>query len=175
MSQRDSICASEEKLVVAGYPQYYVSSDGLVWKKKGAAFAKMASHVGNHGYLAVGLRCNGKRKLLLVHRLVAAAFVGPCPTGTEVNHKDGNRLNNSAGNLEYISRSENIRHAQRVNGSYAPGHRRGQWRRLKPDVIAFVRATPRTGGAIPALAAKFGVSHETIRRIYDRRTYSSVS
>lgn len=48
-----------------------------------------------------------------VHSLVAAAFIGPCPQGQEVRHKDGTRTNNTADNLEYGTRTDNLRDAIR--------------------------------------------------------------
>ena len=63
------------------------------------------------GYLHVSI--NGRRKD--VHRLVAECFV-PKPAGEdlEVNHKDGDKLNNHASNLEWVSHLENVRHAYRT-------------------------------------------------------------
>lgn len=49
-----------------------------------------------------------------VHQLVAWAFNSPQPVGTVVNHIDGNKLNNTPGNLEYITNSENVKHAYRT-------------------------------------------------------------
>ena len=51
-------------------------------------------------------------RLRLVHRMVAATFLGqPVPPKMQVNHKDGNRANNRLVNLEYVSPSENMLHA----------------------------------------------------------------
>jgi len=63
------------------------------------------------GYLRVNI--NGRQRD--VHRLVAECFV-PKPPGEklEVNHKDGNKLNNSASNLEWVSHLDNVRHAYRT-------------------------------------------------------------
>lgn len=66
----------------------------------------------NSGYLIVWLSQDGKTKPFTIHRLVAAAFVEG--SGNDVNHKDGNKLNNWAENLEWVTRSENITHAYRV-------------------------------------------------------------
>jgi hypothetical protein len=48
---------------------------------------------------------------MFVHRIVAAAFIGPCPDGLEINHKNGIKLDNRAENLEYTTRSANMKHA----------------------------------------------------------------
>lgn len=66
------------------------------------------------GYLAVQLWRHGKLHRPLLHRVVAAAFLGPCPDGKEVNHVDGVKANNRASNLEYVDRSENMLHAYRT-------------------------------------------------------------
>ena len=47
----------------------------------------------------------------VISRLVAHAFIGPCPYGYEVNHKKGVKANNKSWNLEYVTHSENIKHA----------------------------------------------------------------
>lgn len=58
----------------------------------------------------VSLWKDGKHKDFLVARLVALTFLGEPPKGFTVNHKDGNRLNNSIDNLEWLSLGDNIRH-----------------------------------------------------------------
>ena len=65
------------------------------------------------GYLHIGLYKNGKEIKFQVHRLVAYCFI-PNPQNLEtVNHKDYNRANNSVDNLEWISREDNAREAQK--------------------------------------------------------------
>lgn len=72
--------------------------------------------VNSNGYLSTQLCVGGVPKNVRVHRLVAEAFLEPIDGKTEVNHKDGNKLNNSVENLEYVTRSENMKHARRVLG-----------------------------------------------------------
>ena len=60
------------------------------------------------GYLLVNLCKNGKVKSFLVHRLVAEAFIDNTDNLPQVNHKDENKLNNNAENLEWCSSSYNI-------------------------------------------------------------------
>lgn len=64
------------------------------------------------GYLEIGLYDESKKqRWRLVHRLVMLTFEGICPTGYEVNHKDGVKSNPHYDNLEYITHSQNSIHA----------------------------------------------------------------
>lgn len=67
-----------------------------------------------NGYRYVQLNLNGKEKDFHVHRLVAKHFVPGYFDGAHVNHKDGNKANNTADNLEWCTRSENQRHMYHV-------------------------------------------------------------
>lgn len=57
------------------------------------------------------METNGKMRHINAHRIVASLFLKPKAGKTDVNHKDGNRQNNHVDNLEWVSRSENIRHS----------------------------------------------------------------
>ena len=63
------------------------------------------------GYKIVGLTRNGRRQNYYVHKLVADAFVPNPSEKTEINHKDFNKANNSAENLEWVTHLENIRYS----------------------------------------------------------------
>lgn len=66
------------------------------------------------GYIHVSLHINGKSYYPTVHRLVAKSFI-PNPKGLkEVNHIDGKKDNNTVRNLEWVSPSENMKHAYRT-------------------------------------------------------------
>ena len=71
----------------------------------------IAAQVQNSGYLLVHLHQGNDRRAVTVHRLVAQAFIANPAGLPEVNHKDGNKLNCAAGNLEWVSRQDNKRHA----------------------------------------------------------------
>lgn len=63
-------------------------------------------------YLAVTLAKDGVNTKIRVHKLVANAFIGPSPSPIhQINHKDGNKHNNCVENLEWVTPSENQRHA----------------------------------------------------------------
>lgn len=66
------------------------------------------------GYAGVSLSKDGRQRSVLLHQVVARAFLGPVPRGKEVNHKDGDKMNGSVENLEYVTRSEQQFHRYRV-------------------------------------------------------------
>lgn len=61
-----------------------------------------------HGYMTVCLAKDGKRKSYYVHRLVAEAFCDKNGKGDHINHKDHDRANNDAANLEWVTAKENV-------------------------------------------------------------------
>lgn len=63
-----------------------------------------------YGYLFLTLSKNSDKKNIYVHRLVADAFIGDI-TGKEINHKDGDKHNNTPSNLEIVTRLQNEQHA----------------------------------------------------------------
>ena len=67
--------------------------------------------IGIKGYLYCGLSKNGLTKRYRVHRLVAEAFIANPNELPQVNHIDGDKLNNSINNLEWVTKGENNRHA----------------------------------------------------------------
>lgn len=65
-----------------------------------------------HVQLTVPLSKDGKRKRCQVHRLIAQAYIPNPENKPQINHKDGNPLNNHIDNLEWVTQSENMQHAQ---------------------------------------------------------------
>lgn len=70
--------------------------------------------IGTTGYYNVGLCINAKAITKKVHRLIAIAFIPNPENKGDVNHIDGNKLNNNVSNLEWNTRKENINHAHRI-------------------------------------------------------------
>lgn len=71
----------------------------------------LKSAIASHGYKVVVLANKGHLKQFLVHRLVAETFLDNPNNYEEINHKDGNKLNNDISNLEFCTYSENLKHA----------------------------------------------------------------
>lgn len=93
-------------ITINDYPNYQVSNTGLIKNKITNKILKQ--HLNNRGYEEVILCNNGKCHEFLVHRLVATYFVKGKTVLKEVNHKDENKLNNNANNLEWLTHKENL-------------------------------------------------------------------
>lgn len=92
-------------------PRYTVDSDGNIYGLKGQPLKLAKNH---SGYLFFNFWLNGKRKTHVVHRAIIKSFI-PQPSDLPfVNHKDGNKLNNSLSNLEYCTGKYNTIHARDV-------------------------------------------------------------
>lgn len=86
---------------------YLISNHGMVWSCDSQQFLKPLFNR-QTGYYYVKLRQNGIRRNFAIHRLVATAFVDNPKSKPQVNHKDENKKNNCADNLEWVSAWENI-------------------------------------------------------------------
>jgi hypothetical protein len=130
------------------------------------------SQVGpNYRTSMVRVSDGGVEKVHLVHRLIAAAFIGPCPSGHEVLHRDGNSLNNAVSNLRYGTRKENVAdtylHGRGIKGETHP------MAKLSDAQVQEIRLRAQRGERGVHLARAFGVSSACISSIKSgtRRAY----
>lgn len=141
--------------IADGYP-YEVSNFGRV-RNLSSGYVLSAIRLRN-GYRNVTLSCKEKRIWIRVHRLVLSAFDRP-PLGTigqcQVNHKDGNKANNHIDNLEWVTSSENHRHA------YRNGLRSGK-QYLSPEIVRAIRAST---DSPPKVAKALGIAENSVRRV----------
>lgn len=94
---------------IPNYPMYEVTDAGEIISLKTGNVMKPL--IKKTGYVEACLRNDEGKKSVLVHRIVAEAFCDNPEGKIEVNHKDGNKKNNRADNLEWVTRSENLKHA----------------------------------------------------------------
>ena len=92
--------------------KYLVSPYGEVYSIKSKRL--LTPQLTEKGYLTVELRKNRKRKVARVHRIVAEVFIANPDSLKEINHKDGNKQNNHISNLEWSTRSDNVKHAYKM-------------------------------------------------------------
>lgn len=168
----------EEWRPVPDWP-YEVSSLGRVrrtGRSQGARPGHILSPRLNDGYPRIGLRGGPRQRWdVYVHQLVALAFIGPCPDGHQVNHKNGIKPDNRPENLEYVTPAENMQHAD-ANGLYekARGERHGS-AKLSVSDVRRIRSMAREGVASKEIAGHFDVCYQHVWDIVKGRKWSHVS
>jgi len=96
---------------IKGFDNYLVSDKGYVINLE--TEAALRGNKKKTGYYEVAIKDNnGKYHDVLIHRIIAEAFCEkPEPEGLEVNHRDGDKSNNRADNLEWVTHGDNLKHA----------------------------------------------------------------
>lgn len=90
------------------YVDYFISENGDIFGTKSGKVLK--TRLSSSGYYCTPLRHNGKYKNVFIHRELAKVFIGKADN-MDINHKDGNKTNNSLSNLEIVTRRQNLVHA----------------------------------------------------------------
>lgn len=88
---------------------YDITKEGKCINKKTGHVKK--TFISNTGYERVSLWNKGKNKKYSIHRLVATKYIDNPNNYKQINHIDGNKLNNNVDNLEWCDLSQNIKHA----------------------------------------------------------------
>lgn len=89
---------------------YFITTDGKCKNQKTNNWLK--GQVSKNGYLTYNIKIDSNTaKRLYAHRMVAETYLSKIKGKTEVNHIDGNKLNNNVKNLEWVNSAENKRHA----------------------------------------------------------------
>lgn len=173
---------------IPGYPRYLAGSDGKIYSTftRGghrSSYPRLLKSRLRYGRPYLALRVRGKVVSRFAHCLVALAFIGPVPRGKEVNHIDGVPTNARPENLEYLTRSENIRHSIRIGIKPIPrGVANGRAVLTDSDVVRIrerIRAL-RAGrsmmprGSLKQLAAEYGVTTAALSQLAARLSWRHV-
>ncbi len=107
------ICPMEKK--IDAFSRYIFTDCGKVYSIAKGAKKEILGSKDKNGYIKITIINDEKRNLYFrKHRLIAWAFLGK--SDLQVNHIDGNILNNSVSNLEYVTTRENQSHRRKMNG-----------------------------------------------------------
>lgn len=98
-------------LEISGFPGYWVNENGDIISTKRKNVKKLSYYVDGKYYRVVLRKKFCRKQWFLVHRIVAMMFIKNPKNKPFVNHKDGNKLNNHASNLEWVSPLENNFHS----------------------------------------------------------------
>jgi len=148
---------------VDGWP-YSVNSDGFIMSNKTGKV--LEGYVNKHSpYLQVCLCGGGCQATFNVHNIVAQAFLGQRPPGTVINHINGDKLDNRAENLEYVTFLQNC---DPVRGSK---HVRAK---LTEELVTEIRQRYVDGESVKLMAEEYGVGQATLHDAATGKTWRHV-
>lgn len=160
---------SQDKWVSIPNTQYLISESGHVYSITSKLILK--PQVNPCGYQQLTLYLNGVKTNCRVHRLVCRYFLGDSED-LQVNHKDGNKLNNHVSNLEWVTSKENHEHAIRTGlmplGSDRPGAK------LTEVDVEFIKQLMLAGADDQEISEKTGTVTATISKIRHGKRWNHV-
>lgn len=159
---------------VLGYEGLYSVSDFGAVRREKPRQRPVALVTNRDGYKIVTLWRDGRGRCFQVHRIVAAAFIGPCPRRHQVNHIDGVKTHNGLANLEYVTARQNNRHAMDVLGKHQRGER-CHYAKLTADAVRGIRAMVEGGALLRQAAEKFNTTVGNVHCIVTRKSWAHVA
>jgi len=127
-----------------------------------------------YGYKSIILRKNGMSKIILVHRIVATAFIENPFNKPQVNHKDGIKDNNHAENLEWCTAKENIIHSFLDNKRVPTRGQNNFLSKLIDSEVFEIKKLIESGIPKPEIAKRYNVTERTIRDINNQKTWKHI-
>ena len=151
---------------------YSVSSEGRAASRKRGGWRVLKPAPNGTGYLTVVFWKRNTGRTRAVHQLVADAFLGPKPSPNhQINHKNGDRLDNQVENLEWVTARQNQRHRFDILGhGNARGEKNGGAKFTETEVRE-VRSRCAAGETQKRIASTFGVGRHAIGEIITRKTW----
>lgn len=143
---------------------YFVSSSGEIKSSKGRI---KKQSINKKGYAYVALWKNNKHKHCKVHRLVAQSFLPNPKKCSQINHKNGNKLDNQVNNLEWVTNQENRNHA--IQNKLIVFGEKSHYAKLSEKDVLLIRKYSTLSTSV--LAFIFDVSTSQIRRIKTNKSW----
>lgn len=144
------------------YFDYAVYENGTIISKFGTVLVPTKTKA---GYYIVNLHINKKRKKMYVHRIIALCYIENPDNKATVNHKDGDKGNNSVENLEWLTLTDNTKHAW----SSGLNDNAFKLKRDQVEEIRFLYSNTKTSQR--KLALKYNVTSTQIYSIVNNRSW----
>ncbi len=136
---------------------------------------ELKPHIGKkEGYYITNLRMKPKNRECRIHQLVGEHFVNNPKNKPQLNHEDGNKLNNHYSNLKWVTQLENIQHAVRIGLIDKKGEKHHH-AKLKDADIPLIFAMRNCGMIMKDIGNHFNVSRRTIGDVLNRRLWTHIS
>lgn len=151
--------------------KYFATEQGDIYSTQRGRPKKMVATVDTSKYKRLQLRTKEGVKSFLVHRLVALTYL-PNPLGLpQVNHKDGDKLNNHVDNLEWVTASDNMKHAYEIGIKSSSGESNSR-SLFTEDQVLQIYYELLDGARISDLAKKYSSTKGRIGSIKDRTNWT---
>ncbi len=147
---------------------YQISNKGRVLSVRRQKLLK--PYKNNKGYLVVKLCKEYQEEAMRVHRLVAIAFIPNPENKPQVNHKDGNKQNNCAENLEWCDNSHNQKHANEIGLKLSLGEKH-HFSKLTEKQVIDIRSRKYYWGFYADLAKEFNIDENTVWSARNKETW----
>lgn len=134
---------------------------------------KLSPWISKSGYYIVSTKIGDKRPKMFVHRLIAMAFVNGYKKELTVNHINGNKLDNSISNLEWITLEENTKHEWRTGLVNLRGEN-GLTNKLTQKQVIHIRKALRAGVSANCLSIIANVNPSTIYLIKENKRWVDI-
>lgn len=142
---------------------YSVSNEGRVVSRRHGKRRVLKVFPNGGGYPVVAFWAGGVGRKYVVHRLVAKMFLEPQPSPLhEINHKNGMKADPRAANLEWVTRSENCRHALDILGHKPARGERVKGAILTKELVGEIRVRLAAGEIQKDIAARYGIARSTV-------------
>lgn len=153
-------------IIETEYEGFRVDDQGNVYGKRGNI---LKGCIDRCGYREVCLSLKGKQKSVLVHRLILKSFK-PCENmdKLDVNHINGNKLDNRLINLEWCTRSENINHSYRNRLQDNATNQYGNFKVINQEEVELMKILRFEGKTQKEIAEAIGCSAKTVRKYLKR-------
>lgn len=159
--------------IINEFPEYEISDTGLV--RHGAKL--LTPQLNSKGYLKISFSVKHKPHNRLIHRLVAIAFIPNPNSKPQVNHIDGNKLNNNVSNLEWVTNSENQKHSIANGLRKVPKGSEIKQHKLTEEDVIFIKQHAKKQDkeySYVALGKRFNVHPQTIKNICDNKKWKHI-
>lgn len=162
---------------IPNFPDYFADEEGNIYSsKKGNRIKKMTPQFQKqwHYYSLRLISSCGDKKHMTIHRLMAITFLPNPDNLSEVNHIDGNKKNNKLSNLEWISKSDNIKHAFSLGLNCSKGTNNGR-ATLNEDQVLVIYQELLSGESNLVLAEKYDTSVGIISDIKRKSSWQHIT
>jgi hypothetical protein len=168
-SGKGNFMKAEDWIKIKGYEDFEINRNGRI---RNIVTHKKKLHYNNGNYFKVSF---GAKKAAYLHRILAIAFIPNPENKREVNHIDGNKLNNALSNLEWATSKENIRHAFKnkliipCKGTHKPSNKltEMQVKKIRREYLFGKNGYYR-------LAKKYDIGITTARNIINRKKWKHI-